>query len=81
MVIFQVLKAASMKMTSFWDIAPCSPVVDQRTRDIALLIEVVSISETSAYFHEALNSRMLSPSIYKLQLRKSSFLPCASSAF
>jgi hypothetical protein len=29
---FQVLTAASMKMRAFWDIAPCSLVIDRRFR-------------------------------------------------
>jgi hypothetical protein len=33
-VIFQILTAASMKMTVFWNVAPCSLVeIDRRFRD------------------------------------------------
>jgi hypothetical protein len=45
-VRFQVPTAASMKMTVFWDVAPCNLVeVDRRFRGamIALMIEIVSI--------------------------------------
>jgi hypothetical protein len=54
---FQVLTAASMNMTAFWDMAPCSLVkVDRRFRYacwlIALIMEAVRISETSAYFNK-----------------------------
>jgi hypothetical protein len=62
-VRFQVFKEASMKVTAFWDVAPCSLVeVDDvsevrtvsiiRARLIALMMEAVRISETSVYFHE-----------------------------
>jgi hypothetical protein len=43
-VTFQVFTAASMKMTAFWDVVPCSK------RFIALMIEAVCTSETSVYF-------------------------------
>jgi hypothetical protein len=50
---FQVLMATSMKMTLFWVVAPFSLVeIDQCFRG-TLIIEAVSISETSASFFEA----------------------------
>jgi hypothetical protein len=56
---FQVLTAESMKMTAFWDIAPCSVVQvnhvsEMRTASIitiALMMEAVRASETSVYVH------------------------------
>jgi hypothetical protein len=48
-VIFQVLKAASMKMTVFWDVAPCSLMEFYHQGNktlIALMVEAVSTSET-----------------------------------
>jgi hypothetical protein len=49
---FQVLTAASMKMTVFWDFAPCSLVeIDRRFRG-ALMMEAASTSETSVNFYE-----------------------------
>jgi hypothetical protein len=47
---FQVLTAASMKMTAFWDIAPCSLVDVDRL--IALMTEAVRTSETSVNLYE-----------------------------
>jgi hypothetical protein len=49
----KVLTAASVNVTSFWDIAPCSLIeVDRRFRDaycrITLMMEALSTSETSA---------------------------------
>jgi hypothetical protein len=44
-VIFQVLTAASMKKTVFWDIALCSLV------QTALMMEAVSTSEISVNFY------------------------------
>jgi hypothetical protein len=41
-VRFQVLKETSMKMTVFWDVAPCSLVAF-----IVLMMEAVRTSETS----------------------------------
>jgi hypothetical protein len=39
-----------MKMTAFWDVAPCSLVeVDRR---FVLMMETVCTSETSVYFYE-----------------------------
>jgi hypothetical protein len=49
---FQVLTAASMKTTAFWDIAPLSLGVGRRFRAIALMMKAVSTSETSVYFNE-----------------------------
>jgi hypothetical protein len=57
---FEVL-TASMKMTAFWDIVPCSLVeVDRRFRgayclhhQIALLMEAVCTSEMLVFFKEA----------------------------
>jgi hypothetical protein len=65
-VRFQVLTAASIKMTTFWDIVTCSLVeVVWRFRGtyclhhqvdsvsfIALMMEAVRISKTSVYFNE-----------------------------
>jgi hypothetical protein len=49
----QVLMA-SIKMTAFWDIAPCSLVeVDQ------LMMEAVCTSEMPVYFHETTHTRKL----------------------
>jgi hypothetical protein len=45
-VRFQVLTAAGMKMTAFWDIAPC--------HHSFLIIEVVSTSKTSVDFYETI---------------------------
>jgi hypothetical protein len=54
---FQILTVTSMKMTAFWDIAPCSLTeMDRRFRDvycpivITLIMESVRTSETSVYF-------------------------------
>jgi hypothetical protein len=44
MVIFQVLTATSMKMAVFWDVVPC----------IALMMEVVSSSETLVNIYQAI---------------------------
>jgi hypothetical protein len=43
--------AASMKMTAFWDIEPCS-LVEVDRRFIALTMEAVNTSETSVNFYE-----------------------------
>jgi cAMP phosphodiesterase len=63
-VRFQVLVAESMKMTVFWDVEPCSLTEtgrhfrgafclrNQGDEFIALMVEVVSTSETSASFCE-----------------------------
>jgi hypothetical protein len=40
--------AASMKMTAFWDIVPCS--LGEVDRLIALIMETVSTCETSVTF-------------------------------
>jgi hypothetical protein len=46
-VRFQVLTVVSVKMTAFWDTAPCSLIeVDQPT----LMMEAVSTSETVVNF-------------------------------
>jgi hypothetical protein len=50
---FWVLPAASMKVTVFWDVAPCSLVeIDRCFRGIALMMEAVSTSETSVNFYQ-----------------------------
>jgi hypothetical protein len=56
---FQILTVTSMKMTAFWDIAPCNLTeVDRRFRDVycpivmTLIMEAVRTSETSVYFKE-----------------------------
>jgi hypothetical protein len=43
-IAYQFLKVASMKIRAFWDVAPCSLV-----GVIALMMDVVSTSETSVY--------------------------------
>jgi hypothetical protein len=50
----QVLAAAKMTMTAFWNIAPCSLVeVDRHFRGfIALMIDAVPTTEMSVYFKE-----------------------------
>jgi hypothetical protein len=54
---FQVLTAASIKMTALWNVAPCSLVeVDWCFRGaycLIALMEVVRTSETSVYFNES----------------------------
>jgi hypothetical protein len=61
---FQVLTAASIKLTVFWDVAPCSPVeTDRRFRGAyclwaALMMEAVSTSETSVNFYETTRSNI-----------------------
>jgi hypothetical protein len=40
-----------MKMTVFWDVAPCS-IVEINVCNIALMMEAVSTSETSVNFYE-----------------------------
>jgi hypothetical protein len=54
MVRFQVLTSASMKMTVFWDVAPCSLVkVFLRFIDACcLIIKAASTSETSVNFYQ-----------------------------
>jgi hypothetical protein len=54
---FQVLKAASMKMTVFWDIAPCSLVeIDRRFGDayylgaVALTMEAEDMCSKKVMF-------------------------------
>jgi hypothetical protein len=61
---FQVLTAASTKMTVFWVVAPCSPVEVVPTSQmcflspssgrsiIVLMMEAVYTSETSAHFYQ-----------------------------
>jgi hypothetical protein len=54
---FQVLIAANMKVTVFWNTGRCSPVEiyqvsDVLTASIALMMEAVSTSETSVCFSE-----------------------------
>jgi hypothetical protein len=57
-VRFQVLMAANMKMTDFWDVAPCSLVeICRRFRGpyyffIALNIKAIRTSETSVNLHQ-----------------------------
>jgi hypothetical protein len=60
LVRFQYLTAASMKVTFFWDIAPCALVlVDQCFggnychHQIALIMETVSTYETSVNFYDS----------------------------
>jgi hypothetical protein len=63
---FEVLTAASMKMTVFWDVAPCSLVEVYRCfRAIVLMMEAVNTSETSVYFNQTTRSNILeeSPSL------------------
>jgi hypothetical protein len=54
---FQVLAAASMKMTIFWNIMPCSLIeIYRRFKDacllIALMMEAASTSETLVNFYQ-----------------------------
>jgi hypothetical protein len=49
-VRFQVLTAVGMKVSVFWDVAPCSHVEVDR-RFIALMMEAVRTSETSVNFN------------------------------
>jgi hypothetical protein len=56
-VRYQVLTAASIKMTAIWDIAVCSrqqtDVLDMRSASIiTAMMEAVRTSETSVYFNE-----------------------------
>jgi hypothetical protein len=57
-VTFQVLKAARMDMTVFWEVAPCRLVEVYRRfsgayyRAITLIMEAVSTSETTENFYE-----------------------------
>jgi hypothetical protein len=42
-----------MKMTVFWDIAPCSLLeTDRNFSAIALMVETINTSETSVNFYE-----------------------------
>jgi hypothetical protein len=47
LVRFQLFTAASMKMTVFWDVAPCSVVTTMMDQ-----VEAVNISQTSVNFYE-----------------------------
>jgi hypothetical protein len=68
-VRFQVLTAATMKVTVFWDIAPCSLVqIDRRFKGVSLMMELVSLSETSANFHET--TRRNIPEYCQLHIRR-----------
>jgi hypothetical protein len=53
-VRFEVLTAASMKISVFWDVAPCSLVVCQRFRGACCLHRQgdASTSETSVNFYQ-----------------------------
>jgi hypothetical protein len=63
-VRFQFLTAASMGMVAFWDRAPCSVAgVDRRSHEI---VEVVRISEPSAYFNNT--ARHYIPEGYHLNI-------------
>jgi len=53
---FQVLTAASMKMTAFWDIAPCSVVVQRRFKDAYCLHQGDDGSSTPKYLYKLTNS-------------------------
>jgi hypothetical protein len=64
-VRFQVLMSASMKMTGFWDVAPCSLVEVYWRLLITLMMEAASISETSVNFCQTTQcDRRQSSSIY-----------------
>jgi hypothetical protein len=65
---FEVLTAASMKMTVSWD-APCSLVEVYRL--IVLMLETASTSETSVYFYQT--TRRNIPEDSHLPLPKSLF--------
>jgi hypothetical protein len=66
---FEVHTAASMKMTVFRDTLPCSPTFQRfilhpsswrwAHKFIVLIMEAVSISEMSVYFHETIRSNIL----------------------
>jgi hypothetical protein len=69
-VRFQVLTAAGMKITAFWDIAHCNlVVVDRRFRGAYCLhyqlMETVRTSETSVFNKET--TRRYIPEGYNLQ--------------
>jgi hypothetical protein len=50
---FQLLMAASMKMTAFWDIVPCTIVSEVHTAFIiTMMMEALCTSEMSVYFYE-----------------------------
>jgi hypothetical protein len=45
-------RGASMNMTVFWDVAPCSLVGVQYFQRRLLTLKIASISEMSAYFYQ-----------------------------
>jgi hypothetical protein len=53
-VRFQVLTAASIKITAFWNVAPCSLVDVYRRSEVlaASIIRAMSTSETSVNFYQ-----------------------------
>jgi hypothetical protein len=51
-----------MKVTVFWNVAPCS------IAEIALLMEAINISETSVNFYETTRRNILEDSHVHLQL-------------
>jgi hypothetical protein len=56
---FQILTAVSMKMTAFWDIAPCSVEIDRRLEVrtasiIGAMTEAVCISEKLVNFNRTI---------------------------
>jgi hypothetical protein len=71
---FQILTAVSMKMTAFWDIAPCSVEIDRRLEVrtasiIGAMTEAVCISEKLVNFqqdYKALDPIRLASSISML---------------
>jgi hypothetical protein len=53
LVRFQVFKAASMKITVVWDVAPCSLVdIDRRFRGIQCLHNHGLVAETLLIFYQ-----------------------------
>jgi hypothetical protein len=54
--MFQVLKAASMKKTAFWDIEPLISLKQTDVSEDLAIMEAVRASETSAYFNDTTRS-------------------------
>jgi hypothetical protein len=54
LVRFQVLSLARMKMTAFWDVAPCSLEVDRRFRGAYCLHRHCAVSQMAVIFSGSL---------------------------
>jgi hypothetical protein len=67
LVSFHILKAASVKMTVFWDVEQCSSV-DVHHCLIVLKMEATSTSETSAIFYQTTRRNILEKSPSKRSL-------------